>query len=86
MGGEQPRRVLADVRHAERVDEAREWHRATCRDRGVQLLRGALRETVERQQLLGGHLEEVGGVGDEARVDQLVDDRLTEALDVHPCA
>ncbi len=86
-GGQQGRGVLTDVADAERVDEARQRHGARAR----RWRRGASPPTAARSPRGVSSWstvtrEEVGGVGDEAGVDELVDDRLAEALDVHPRA
>ena len=78
--------VLADVPDAERVHEARQWHVTARGDRLDQLGRGALGESLERQQLLGGDPEQVRRLADIAEVEQLIDDRRPEALDVHGAA
>lgn len=51
-----------------------------------ELRRGPLCESFERQELLGGHVEQVGRLGDIAEVEQLIDDRGAEAFDVHRAA
>ena len=51
-----------------------------------QLGGGPLRKSVQRQQLLGGEPEQIGRLGDIPEVDELIDDRRTQAFDVHRAA
>src|SRR6202043_3076779 len=83
---QQLRGAISHMPHPQRGDEAREWNALALRDRLLQLLRRSLCEAFERQQLFLGDAEQVRGLSDEPVIDELFDDRGTEAFDVQRTA
>ena len=75
--------VLADVADGQCIDESGQRHGAAGRDRLDQLRGGPVGESLQRQQLLDGDVEQVRRLGHISEIEQLVDHSGTEAFDVH---
>ncbi len=52
----------------------------------IDVLRRLLAHALQREQLLGGKGIEIGGIGDEMRLHQLIDERGADALDIQRAA
>ena len=84
LRGDRLRERGADVRDAERGQQPRERRRCLrVRDRLDQVLGRQLREPLEAEELVDGQREQVGEVDHEAGFEELRDDLLAEAVDVH---
>ena len=83
---EQPRDALADQPDAQRVEQARQPAALGSFEGGREVLRRFFGEALQLGELLGRQAVEVGEVLHQAAVDELLDGRVAEALDVHRAA
>src|SRR6185437_9952753 len=79
MPREEPRRRLAHLRSAKRVDKAVERNAAALVDRGDELLGADRAPAFAADELLGLEAEDVAGLADEAVMPELGD--VLQALD-----
>src|SRR6185437_1711602 len=86
MPREEPRRRLAHLRDAERVDKAVERNAAALVDRGDELLGADRAPAFAADELLGLEAEDVAGLADEAVMPELGDVLGAEPLDVEAVA
>ena len=77
---------LTDVRDAERINEPRETRFATGIDGVEQVTRGYLGETLQLNDLLVHKAVEIRRRTDQPLVDQLLDDLVAQAVDIHRSA
>src|ERR1700674_5610462 len=82
MLGKQPRHRPADVVDAEGTEKSQKRCRFAGVDAVEQILGGLVGKTIERQQLRLCQVVEVRWVFDQLSVDQLLQRRVTKALDV----
>src|SRR5688500_12780106 len=88
MAGEVLGRSIADIRDAEAEDETIEWLRLRLLDAPQQIVDARLAHAVERDQLLPPVLQPVNArqIGDQAELEEAVDELPPEALDIHGTA
>ncbi len=80
------RRRLADMPDAEREDEARERRVLALFDAGDDVRRALLRHPLQRRELRDAQPIQIGRRAHQLRVDELVDELVAQALDVHRAA
>src|SRR5262249_12647397 len=80
------RRRFTDMPDAERVDESRERRVLRLVQRVEQVLRGLVREAVQRGERREAEIEQVRRRAHEALLDELVDDLFAEPVDVERAA
>ena len=86
MAGEQPRRRLADLRNAERVDEPVERNAPALVDRGDELRGAELAPALALGDAVGVEPEDVARPADQPVLPERLDVLVAEPLDVEAVA
>src|SRR5512135_857568 len=76
-------RSLADKSDTQSEDQAVESALATLRDFAEKVPRGFLSHALERDELFFAELVKVGETLDHRAIDQLLDQRVAQSVDVH---